>query len=244
MTISFLKEVKKASQTKLSPEDILRQAMTREEYKDVTASLQRQRQEAQENDLNRLEKSIDQRDTYNPYSFLANLRQEIEVSAKGPFAFDAIVGMWRLKTGKRGLVGRVSHRDVQEWLSERPELYAEVSSKDTAKEQEDLVLEHMKMPGREFPSFTLEVNFFGHTHYSPMTIDKLYNEIPWISDHDYQMWKAMAKESFIPNTTALIQEFRSRYPHSQPFSFTCSERSEKLLSNHPLITVHKGFAFI
>ena len=244
MAISFLQEVKKASQTKLSPDEILRQALTPDEYSDVAASLERHRKEAHENDLRRLERDINQRDTYNPSSFILNLRTAIDVYAKGPYNFDCISGMWRLKTEKRGLIGRVSPKESREWLEERPDLLREVASKSTAKEQEDLLLKHLKMPGGEFPSFSLEVNFFGHTHYSPRSIDKLYHEIPWISENDYRMWKEMAKRTFINDTTAIIQEFKRRYPHSQPFSFTCSKRSERLLSKHPLITVYKGFAFI
>ena len=243
MTTSFLKEIKKATNNILTPEEILKQSLAPSEYGDVQTYLSNYRQDAQANDLQRLERDRDQREKYHPMNMLYNLRKEIDVSDKGAFNFDAILGMWRLKTTKRGLIGRITQVEKLELLKD-PELYAKVAAKDTAKEQEEVLIDYLNLPGQEFPDFELCVNFFGDTHYSPESIDKLAEELEWMTESDYAMWRMMAKVSFEPTVSELIKTYKSRHPRSQPFSITCCERSELLCKSHPLISVHKQFAFI
>ncbi len=119
-----------------------------------------------------------------------------------------------------------------------------IGEQDTAKEQEEVLIDYLNLPGQEFPDFELCVDFFGDTHYSPESIDKLAEELEWMTESDYAMWRMMAKVSFEPTVSELIKTYKARHPRSQPFSITCCERSELLCKSHPLISVHKQFAFI
>ena len=144
---------------------------------------------------------------------------------------------------KRGLIGRIPQVEKLELLIDS-ELFAKVAAKATIKEQEEILIDYINLPGQEFPDFEPCVNIFGDSHYSPETIDNLAEELEWMTESDNALWIMMAKVSFESTVSEMIRTYKAHHPRSQPFSITCCEWSELLCRSHPLISVHKQFAFI